>query len=97
MQQTDEGVILSIKVTPKAGRNEVVGWEEMRLRVRVAAVPDKGAGNQELVRLLAKHFGVGRSSIAILSGATCRLKRVLVKDCTAGQLSEYLPPQGTPE
>jgi uncharacterized protein (TIGR00251 family) len=48
------------------------------LRLRLAAPPVEGAANEELVRFLAKRFGLNRSDIVILSGRRGRSKRVLL-------------------
>ena len=75
--KVNEG-ILRVKVIPKASRSEVVGWEGDTLRVRIAALPEKGKANQELLRTLAKWLGVPRSSLTLISGDTSCLKRVRI-------------------
>lgn len=72
-----------IRVTPNASKNEVGGiWEgpdgDIRLVVKVTAPPDKGRANAAAIKLLAKHFGVAKSSVEIISGETARLKTVTV-------------------
>jgi len=48
------------------------------LRLRVAAVPDKGKANAAVVTLLAKALDVPKSAIAVTSGETARLKTVRI-------------------
>lgn len=48
------------------------------LRLRVAAVPDKGKANAAVIALLAKALGVPKSAIAVTSGETARLKTVRI-------------------
>lgn len=71
-------VIVCCKVVPKAKESQIMGWEGDVLKVRLAAVPEKGKANDELVRLLAKALHLPRSSVKVVSGATCRLKRVAI-------------------
>ncbi len=71
-------MILQIKVTPNASKNEIIGWEGEILRIRVRGVPEKGRVNQELIEFLAKTLKIGKSRIEILSGHTGRLKRVKI-------------------
>jgi uncharacterized protein (TIGR00251 family) len=48
------------------------------LKIDIAAVPEDGEANLELVRFLASEFGVGRENIEILSGQRGRRKTVKV-------------------
>ena len=67
---------MTVRITPRASRDEVVGEREGVLRVRVTAPPVDGAANEALVRLLAKVVGVPRGDVLIASGATSRTKIV---------------------
>jgi uncharacterized protein (TIGR00251 family) len=67
-----------VRVVPRASRSEIVGEHDGALRVRIAAPPVDGAANDELVRLLARAFGVGRGAVAITAGQTGKLKTVRV-------------------
>jgi uncharacterized protein YggU (UPF0235/DUF167 family) len=74
-------VTLSLRVTPNAGSDRIEGRElradgEAVLRLRVAAVPDKGKANAAAVALLAKALGVPKSAIRLVAGETARSKVV---------------------
>jgi uncharacterized protein (TIGR00251 family) len=71
-----ESAVFSVRVTPRAGRDEVVGWQDDVLRVRLRAPPVEGQANEALRRLLAKRLGVAPSAVELVSGATGRTKRV---------------------
>ncbi|MBU6501042.1 MAG: DUF167 domain-containing protein [Patescibacteria group bacterium] len=45
-----------------------------QITVGVLARPEKGKANDEIARKLARHFGVSRSAVSIVSGATGRKK-----------------------
>lgn len=45
------------------------------LKVRVRAVPDKGAANSAVTELLARELGLARRAVRLTSGATARLKQ----------------------
>lgn len=77
---------IRIKVVPKASRSQVVGWEEDLLKVRVAAVPEKGKANKELIRLLSKVLSVPKTSIRVIAGETGRLKRIEVEELSDEEL-----------
>jgi len=68
-----------VKVTPRSARSEVVAvMADGTLKVRVAAVPERGKANEELIAVLAVHFGVERSGVTIISGQSSALKLVRI-------------------
>jgi uncharacterized protein (TIGR00251 family) len=69
-------VVLRVRVTPGAAKNELRGVREGELWVRVAAAPEKGRANGELVRYLAGLLGVPRSAVTVAAGETSRHKRL---------------------
>jgi len=71
-------LILDIRVIPRASKTQIVGMHDGALKVRIAAPPVDGAANAELVKLLAKAFGVSKSSIEIISGETSKTKRIRI-------------------
>ena len=71
-------MILEIRVIPRAKKNEFGAERDGRHPVRLTAAPVDGAANLALVAFLAKHFGVPRSRIRIISGERSRNKRVEV-------------------
>ena len=71
--------MLAVRVSPRAPNSEVVGIaEEGALKVKLAALPEKGEANEELRRLLAAFFAVSKSGVQIVSGETARHKRVRI-------------------
>lgn len=65
---------LRVRVTPRASRDEIEGWDGEVLRVRVTAPPAKGEANDVCVNLLAKALGVARSRIVLVRGGHSREK-----------------------
>lgn len=82
LKETPNGIELAVKITPKASKNEIVGWESGELKIRIAAVPEKGEANEELIRFLAKQLGISKSQIILLSGDKNRHKRLIIKNYT---------------
>jgi uncharacterized protein len=77
------GVYITLRLTPKGGRDSIDGIEAMSdgrsvLKARVRAAPHEGAANEALAALLAKSLSVPPRSVAIVGGATSRIKRVHV-------------------
>ena len=83
VQDTKDGVILTIHTQPKASITECVGIHGDAIKIRVAAPPVDGAANDELIRFLARQLSIPTASVRIHSGASGRHKRVLVKGATA--------------
>jgi uncharacterized protein (TIGR00251 family) len=78
---TGDGLILTVRLTPKGGRDAIDGLERladgrMVLKARVRAPPSEGAANAALIRLLAQVFAVRPGAVSLLAGATARIKRV---------------------
>ncbi|EPX79812.1 DUF167 domain-containing protein [Salipiger mucosus] len=73
------GDTITLRVTPRAGRNEI-REEEGRLSVRVTAPPEDGKANAAVVKLLSKALGVPKSRLTLVRGATSRDKVFRVEE-----------------
>ena len=71
-----------VKVQPKASRNQVVGYRDGVLQLRVTAPPDKGRANAAVVALLADALGVAKSRVRIVRGQSSRDKVLAVESLT---------------
>lgn len=72
-------MVHDIKVIPRARKSEVLGpMGDGTLKVKVAAVPENGQANEELLRTLAAYFAVPLASLTILSGHSSPRKRVRI-------------------
>jgi uncharacterized protein len=77
---TSEGIVIPIKVLPKASRNAIIGWENGELKIRIAAPPEKGSANEELLAFLSDELGISKSQIKLLYGANSRHKRLCISN-----------------
>jgi uncharacterized protein (TIGR00251 family) len=78
-----EAIVVTVRLTPKGGRDAIDGIERMAdgrsvLKVRVRAAPSDGEANAALVRLMAKALGVAPRQVTLVAGATARIKRLEV-------------------
>jgi uncharacterized protein (TIGR00251 family) len=76
---TDDGVRVSLRVQPRARRNQVDGLAAMpdggvALKVAVTAPPEDGKANAAVIVLLAKAWGLPKSAFAVVAGAADRRK-----------------------
>jgi uncharacterized protein (TIGR00251 family) len=72
------GIVISVRVIPRAARSGIAGTRDGALLIRLNAPPDEGAANDELVEVIAGALGVPARSVTIISGARSRNKRVQV-------------------
>ena len=88
------GISVSLRVTPRGGRDDIDGIEQLSdgrsvLKVRVRAIADGGEANRAVTDLLAKALGVPKARVRLVSGATSRLKQVAI-DGDPAELGEAL-------
>ena len=91
---TSQGYLLRLTIVPGASRSEIVGLLGDRLKVRVAAAPEKGQANRKLLEFLAKSLGLPKKKVILRSGAQNREKVVEVLDPSPGlkaRLQNLLP------
>lgn len=90
IQATPQGLLLRIVVQPRASRSEKVGphGTPPRMKIRIAAPPVDGDANEEVIAFVAQEFGVPKSRVSLVRGATSKQKDVLV----AGFTAERIPP-----
>ena len=77
------GVTLTVRLTPKGGRDAIDGIETMSddgpsLKSRVRAAPSEGEANAALIKLIAKAVGVPPRDVSLVAGATARIKRLII-------------------
>ncbi len=90
IQSTPDGVILTIRVIPRAAKSGVAGTRGDALLVRLQAPPAEGAANAELIRVLAAAFDVPPRAVSIVGGEHARQKRVRVTGIDAATAAARL-------
>jgi uncharacterized protein (TIGR00251 family) len=76
------GVVIDVRVIPRAARPGLAGTRDGALLVRLSAPPVEGAANEELIEVLAKALGVPKRAVTIVAGERSRAKRVAVSGIT---------------
>ncbi len=72
-------MLLTVRVTPGAREDAIVGWAEGVLRVRVRAAAERGKANEAVCRLIAGKLGLAPRQVSIARGAGSRDKVVQVE------------------
>jgi hypothetical protein len=86
-----EGTLLSLKVIPRASKNEIGEALGSELKIKVTAPPVDSAANRAVVDLLAETFGCPKSNVSVVRGAAARHKSVLVQGLTPEEIEARLP------
>ena len=86
----DKKTTLTLQVQPNAKRNEVLGFAEGILRLKIAAPPVEGKANKELISFLSKTLGINKSSITIDRGHTSKVKIVTILELDRDQIYERI-------
>ncbi len=89
-----DGLLVSLRVTPKSSRDEVLGLREaadgqVSLAVKVRAQPEQGKANKAVIQLVAAFLGLPKSRITVAAGAADRNKTILIAGA-ASELSRLL-------
>jgi hypothetical protein len=76
-------VVVTVRLTPKGGRDAIDGIERLGdgrpvLKARVRAAPEDGEANAALLKLMSQALDVSARQVALVGGATARLKRVKI-------------------
>ena len=87
----EESLVLTLRVQPRARRDELVGPHGDAFRVRVKAPPVDGRANTHLAAFLAQAFGVKPSSVTVEAGQTGRRKRVRIRSPRRLPIPEIRP------
>ncbi|TPM25980.1 DUF167 family protein [Mesorhizobium sp. B2-3-5] len=79
----ETGIELFVRLTPKSSVDRLEGVEtsadgRSHFKARVRAVPENGAANQALEKLVARALGVPGSAVSVVAGGTARLKTLRV-------------------
>lgn len=82
-RSAEQGVLLFLRVTPKANAGRVAGLfhsadGKLSLQVKVRAQPEKGKANEAVIELLAEALDLPKRAFAITAGETDRLKTVRI-------------------
>ena len=67
-------MIVNVRVIPRARKNQITVDEDGTVRVHTSAAPADGVANDAVIKMLAEHFKVPKTSIRIIRGATTRNK-----------------------
>jgi len=81
---------LRLRVSPGAGRSEILGRHGEAWKIRVAAAPERGRANAEVLRLLSQALGVPVARLSLVSGHATKDKVVELSGLDEREVSRRL-------
>ena len=75
-----DAVRFSVRLQPRASKNEIAGLQGSSLKVRVTAPPVDGLANEALIEFLSKALKTSRRNVCIVSGHTSRTSSVEISE-----------------
>ena len=91
-----DGSLLSVKLQPRASKNEIVGPAGDELKIKVTAPPVDAAANEALVKLLAEKLDCARNRIELVRGQKSRHKVLKLHGFTTEEIFQKLSGQARP-
>jgi len=88
--EKDGSVTFKVCVVPRSSKSEIVGEHYRSLKIKLAAPPVDGAANAELIKVLAKHFGISKADIQIVGGAASKNKRIKIDNLSQSDFERSL-------
>lgn len=79
-----------MQVQPNARKNEIVGFTDDVLKVKISMPPVKGKANKGLIEFLSHVLGVSKGSIMIEKGLTSKRKTIVIGGVAQSQIIEQL-------
>lgn len=90
IQERNGAVVFSVRVQPRASKDEIAGEIGGALKVRLQAPAVEGRANEALIELLAQLLKTPKSAVRILSGDRSRTKRIEIGGVTGRQIRALL-------
>jgi uncharacterized protein (TIGR00251 family) len=90
--QKEDVITFRVRVVTRASKSEIAGEHDGALKVRIASPPVDGAANEELIKFLAKSFGVAKNAVEIISGHSSKLKLVRITGVRADPVRRIFGP-----
>ena len=78
MHETEDGVILPVRIQPRASKDEIVGEYNGALKIKLTAPPVEGEANKRCIEFLSKRFKIAKSCLEIIKGEKSKDKMIKI-------------------
>lgn len=76
--ETEEGIILPVRIQPRASKDEIVGEYNGALKIKLTAPPVEGEANKRCIEFLSKRLKIAKSHLEILKGEKSKDKLIKI-------------------
>ena len=90
IQEREGAAILTVRVQPRASKDEIAGEMNGALKVRLQAPAVENYANDALIEFLAQLLKTPKSAVRILSGDRSRTKRIEIRGVSGQQIQALL-------
>lgn len=88
IREESGGVFFKVRVLPRSSKNQIVGYYDDAVKIRLTAAPLEGKANEACRAFLAEILSVPRARIEIVSGQTSRNKLIKVAGVSAQRVAQ---------
>jgi len=82
---------ITVRATPRSGRDSIEAGTGGVFLVRVTAPPDEGRANAAVCKVLAEALGVPKSAVTVVRGHRARVKTLEITGMTDDEAAQRLP------
>ena len=76
--EDNEGVILPVRIQPRASKDEIVGEYNGALKIKLTSPPVEGEANRRCIEFLSKRFKIAKSQLEIIKGEKSKDKLIKI-------------------
>jgi hypothetical protein len=82
--------LLKLHVTPRGSKNEIIGWRDDVICIKITAPPVDGAANSAIIKFIADALGVRKSQVKLVSGEKSREKVLKIIGVTQADIKSKI-------
>lgn len=83
-------MLIEVLIQTKTSKDEITGFHDGRLKIKISAPPVNGRANKRLIELISRHFGIPKSNVDIIKGKSSRLKTVKVSGISGESFNSFV-------
>ncbi|MBI9017463.1 MAG: DUF167 domain-containing protein [Phycisphaerae bacterium] len=78
IQHNNNSITFPVKIVPGSSKNKIAGLLGNSLKINIAAAPEKGKANKQLIAFLAKKLKIPTGDIEIVAGMHDARKKIKI-------------------